>query len=119
MQRVYLDTNVYCRPRDDRTQKRIDREARALEEIAGLKEERKIMIISSDYVKIELEEIEDQEKREDIRNFEGALCDLNFKHSEKAKTLAKEIMKCNVNLLDALHLSASALAKEEIRNTKL
>lgn len=112
MHRIYLDTNVYCRPRDDRLQKRIDREARAFEEIAGLKEEGKVTIVSSDYVKMEVGEIDDEEKREDITNFERVLCDLNFEHGNDSKALAMELVKeCNVRVLDALHISASALAE--------
>ncbi|MFH1773420.1 MAG: PIN domain-containing protein [Methanobacteriota archaeon] len=110
MHRIYLDTNVYCRPRDDRSQGRIDLEAKALEEIARLKEEKKVFIVSSDYVKIEVKEIEDEEKREDVINFERVLCDLNFEHSDEAKTLASKIVRrCSIGVLDALHISAAVL----------
>jgi hypothetical protein len=112
LHRIYLDTNVYCRPRDDRLQKRIDRQAKAFEEIAGLREERKVIIVSSDYVKMELGEIENEEKRKDMTNFERVLCDLNFEHGNDSKDLVMELMKeCNVRLLDALHISATVLTE--------
>jgi len=79
-----------------------------------LKEEGKLIIISSDYVKMELMEIEDEEKREDVMNFERVLSDLNFEHNNEVKLLASEIVeKCNIGILDALHISAAVLTNAE------
>jgi len=114
LQRLYLDTNVYCRPRDDRRQKRIDREAKVLEEIAFLKKRGKVCIITSDYVKLEPEEIDDTEKREDIANIERLLADKAFSHSESAKKLAVTLSeRCKLGILDVFHISAAALSRAE------
>ncbi|MEX2721290.1 MAG: PIN domain-containing protein [Candidatus Wukongarchaeota archaeon] len=79
-----------------------------------MKEEGKLIIISSDYVKMELMEIEDEEKREDVMNFERVLSDLNFEHNNEVKLLASEIVeKCNIGILDALHISAAVLTNAE------
>jgi predicted nucleic acid-binding protein len=114
MLRVYLDTNVYCRPRDDRTQERIEAEALAFEEIAGMKEAGEVVVITSDYVKMELKEIDDPEKREDVMNFERAVADVNYVHSQQSRELALALSKeCGLGILDSLHLAAAALSGAE------
>ena len=55
VERVYLDTNVYCRPFDDQSDRRIQVESNAFIEIADAALHGKIVIISSDYVKFEIE----------------------------------------------------------------
>ncbi len=63
---------------------------------------------------MELMEIEDEEKREDVMNFERVLSDLNFEHNNEVKLLASEIVeKCNIGILDALHISAAVLTNAE------
>ncbi len=68
--------------------------------------------MSSDYVKMELGEIENEEKREDITNFERGLSNLNFEHGPDSKAMAMELMKdCSIGVLDTLHISAAVLAE--------
>jgi hypothetical protein len=46
--RIYLDTCVYCRPFDDQSQDRIEKETKAFIEILKLAEMGKVTIVSSD-----------------------------------------------------------------------
>lgn len=55
VERVYLDTNVYCRPLDDQSDRQIRKESRAFLEIADKALSGEIEIVSSDYVKFEVE----------------------------------------------------------------
>lgn len=106
-ERVYLDTNVYCRPLDDQSDKRIQMELHAFMEIADMALSGKIAIISSDYVKFEVEEILDSVKRKDVKGFEKTLSVANIASSERLIVLAREFSaKCDLNSLDALHVSS-------------
>jgi len=109
-ERVYLDTNVYCRPLDDQSDKRIQIESHTFIEIANIALSGKIEIVTSDYVKFEIEEILDPLKRKDVRGFERNLSSINITSSEQLITLAREFSaECNLNSLDALHVSAACI----------
>jgi len=112
--RVYLDTNVYCRPLDDQTTHRVRSESRAFALIADAALHHEIIIVSSDYVKFEIEKIADPLKRKDVRGFERALCSVNIIRNERLVALATEFRsKCCLNSLDALHVSASCLGEAD------
>ena len=109
-ERVYLDTNVYCRPLDDQSDKRIQIESHTFIEIANIALSGKIEIVTSDYVKFEIEEILDPLKRKDVRGFERNLSSINITGSERLITLARGFSaECNLNSLDALHVSAACI----------
>ena len=65
--RVYLDTNVYCRPLDDQTSHRVRSESRTFTLLADAALHKEIIIVSSDYVKFEIEKVADPLKRKDDR----------------------------------------------------
>jgi predicted nucleic acid-binding protein len=110
--RVYLDTNVYCRPLDDQRDIRIHAETEAFLKIAEGAERGTIEIVSSDYVKLEIEQIKDPLKKKNIRGFERVLCKTNVASSKRLIAIAKEInFKCALNSLDALHLAAACIGK--------
>jgi len=109
---VYLDTNVYCRPLDDQSNSRIHREAEAFLQIVDKAERGRTEIVSSDYVKFEIEQIEDQAKRKNVQSFERILSKTNVTTSKRLISMAKEInVKCRLNALDALHSAAACLGK--------
>jgi hypothetical protein len=56
VERVYLDTSVYCRPLDSQTSRRVRSESRAFMEIVSIALHGEIVIVSSDYVKFEIED---------------------------------------------------------------
>jgi len=115
VERIYLDTNVYCRPLDDQSSRRIRSESQAFLEIADKAFRGEIVIVSSDYVKFEIEQIQDPLKRKDIRGFERTLSSINVQSSRLLIGLAKEFsVRCKVNALDALHISAACLGEADL-----
>lgn len=112
VERVYLDTNVYCRPFDDQNNKRIRTESEAFIEIADAALRDKIVIVSSDYVKFEIERIVDPLKKKDVRGFESTLASVNVVSSRQIISLTRKFYaKCGLNPLDALHVSAACLGR--------
>jgi hypothetical protein len=110
--RVYLDTNIYCRPLDDQSDSRIHEEAEAFLQIVDKAERGKIEIVSSDYVKFEIERIKDPLKRKNTRGFERILSNTNVTSSKRLILIGKEInVKCKLNSLDALHIAAAFIGK--------
>jgi hypothetical protein len=81
-------------------------------EIAEVTLQGEIEIVSSDYVKYEVEQIENPFKRKDVRGFERTLSSLNVASSRQLIALAKELIsRCGLNSLDALHVSAACLGE--------
>jgi predicted nucleic acid-binding protein len=114
VERVYLDTNVYCRPLDNQSDSRIHAESEAFLKIVDAAENGKIEIVSSDYVKFEIEHITDVLKRKDIRGFERTLTNVNVASSKQLTALAKTFAcKCSIGSLDALHLAAACIGKAD------
>lgn len=113
--RIYLDTNVYCRPLDRQTSRRVKLESRAFMEIADAAMRGEIAIVSSDYVKFEIERIKDPLKRKDVRGMERVLSATNIIGNEKLVSLAKAFsFTCNLNALDALHLSTACVGDADL-----
>ena len=70
------------------------------------------MIVSSDYVKFEIEQIKELMKRKNARGFERILSKPNVRSSKRLINLAKEInVKCKLNSLDALHVASACVGK--------
>ena len=63
VERVYLDTNVYCRPLDSQAGRRVKSESRAFMEIVRVALQGEITLVSSDYVRFEIEKIQDSLKK--------------------------------------------------------
>ncbi|MEM2112154.1 MAG: PIN domain-containing protein [Candidatus Bathyarchaeia archaeon] len=114
VERVYLDTNVYCRPFDNQSDKRIRMESNAFIKIADVALRGKIVIVSSDYVKFEIEKILDPLKRKDVRGFERTLASVNVTSVKRVISLARRFSaRCNLNPLDALHVSSACIGKAD------
>lgn len=80
-------------------------------EIADITLRGEIVIVSSDYVKFEIEQILDPLKRKDAKGFERTLSSTNITSNEQLSALAKEFYaKCSLNSLDALHVSAACIS---------
>ena len=110
VERVYLDTNVYCRALDDQSKRRIRLESQAFLEIADVALGGDIVIVSSDYVRFEIERILEPLKRKDVRGFERTLSLANVASSEQVIALARMFCaQCGLNSLDALHVSAACV----------
>jgi len=101
---------VYCRPLDDRSERRVRLESQAFMEIADVALRGDIIIVSSDYVKFEIEQIFDPLKRKDVKGFERTLSLANVTSNEQVVGLARMFSgECGLNSLDALHVSAACL----------
>jgi predicted nucleic acid-binding protein len=112
--RVYLDTNLYCRPLDNQKDRRINSETQAFLKIVNKAENGKITIISSDYVKFEIKQIINPQKRKDVRGFEKTLGEINITSNRKLTALAQEfISKCHLNALDALHIASACIGNAD------
>lgn len=109
---VYLDTNVYCRIFDDQSDKRIQAESLAFMKIADAALHGEIVIVSSDYVKFEIEKILDPLKRKDVRGLERTLTSVNVTGSRQITALARKLVsECGLNPLDALHVSSACIGE--------
>jgi len=114
IERVYLDTNVYCRPFDDQSDKRIRIESKAFIEIADTALRGKTVIVSSDYLKFEIEQIVNPLKRKDVRGFERTLASVNVASNKRIVTLARRFSaECGLNPLDALHVSSACIGRAD------
>jgi len=114
IERVYLDTNIYFRPLDDQSDRRIRAETGAFLKIVDTAETGKIEIVSSDYVKFEIEQIIDPLKRKDVRGFERILSKANVASSRRLTALARAFAsKCNIGSLDALHIAAACVGRAD------
>jgi len=112
VEQVYLDTNVYCRPFDDQSDRRIQAESNAFIEIADVALRGKIVIASSDYVKFEIEKIVDPLKRKGVRGFERTIASVNIASNKRVIALARRVFaECDLNHLDALHVSSACIGK--------
>jgi len=107
-----LDTNVYCKPFDDQRNRRIRTESNAFIEIADAALRGNIVIVSSDYVKFEIEKIVDLLKKKDVRGFERTLASVSVVSDKRVISLARKFSaKCGSNSLDALHVSSACIGK--------
>jgi len=114
-ERIYLDTNVYCRPLDDQSDTRTRRETTAFLEIAERAPYDGIQIVSSDYVRFEIEQVQNPLKRRDIRGFERTLSVTSIKTDHLIRSLARDLTaSCRINALDALHLSAACIGEAQV-----
>ncbi|MCW4002932.1 MAG: PIN domain-containing protein [Candidatus Bathyarchaeota archaeon] len=112
--RIYLDTNLYCRPLDNQKDMRIKSETQAFLEMVNKAENGKITIISSNYVKFEIKQIINPQKRKDVQSFEKTLSKTNITSNKKLTTLAQEfISKCHLNALDALHTASACIGNAD------
>ena len=110
--RIYLDTNVYCRPLDDQRDNRIHKETLAFLQIVDNVERGTMVIVSSDYVKFEIEQIRESSERKNVRGFERILSKTNVTSSKRLIIIGNEInVKCKLNSLDALHSAAAFIGK--------
>ena len=109
--KIYFDTCVYCRPFDDQSQERIEKETEAFAKILKLAELGKATIVSSDVLIDELEEIVDPRKSVEVIEF-MTICEEYVVLSEEIIKLARGIEdKCGITGADALHIASSAETK--------
>jgi predicted nucleic acid-binding protein len=104
MPKVYLDTNVWCRPFDAQTQDKIRKETEAFFEILeGAYYQKKYVIIGSLILEDEIEQIKGREKRGAVKAIAGMF--VAQKTGKFSKSLQKEIKALGLKDKDAMHLA--------------
>ena len=103
--KIYLDSCCLNRPFDDLTQIKIHEEAEAVKKILELAKAGKLVNISSQFVKYELESIKSQEKRDKVLDFYQ--CDVYYTLSEHIADLSKYYQTFNLKTFDSLHLATA------------
>ena len=106
---IYLDTNVYARPFDDQNQKKIRNETNAFLRIVDWIKNGSLILLGSDILKFEVENVLDSEKHHPIKDY----LDLGAKHCESSEdvlNLGKRLQnECWVRARDALHIASAML----------
>ncbi|MFQ6076015.1 MAG: type II toxin-antitoxin system VapC family toxin [Candidatus Bathyarchaeia archaeon] len=111
--RLYLDTNVLCRPFDDQTQARIREESEAFVRILEMVERHTATLISSDLLLLEVEIIRDLRKRERARCY-LELCSEHVSTHEEIRGLAEKLERlCGLVGRDAYHVSSACYSNAE------
>jgi len=85
---IYLDTNVYSRPFDDQTNEKIHAEANAFLKILAKVKAGTLELLSSDILKLEVDEVLDKKNRLKIISY-LEWCNDHINSSEEVLKLAK------------------------------
>ena len=110
--KVYLDNCCYNRPYDEQRQMRVILEAQAKLFIQRLIVEKKLELVVSYVSRYENSFNPEIERREAINNFfRNAAIYIGREWEDRAKTMAREIMKMRINYNDALHIACSIIAE--------
>ena len=104
---IYLDCCCFNRPFDDLTQAKIHAEAEAVKKIMELVEAGKVINVSSQFVKYELENIKLQDKRDKVLDFYR--CDVYHVLTEHIANLAKFYQTFKLKTFDSLHLATAEI----------
>lgn len=104
---IYCDTNVYCRPLDDQSQRRIKTETDAFLEILERVERKEIILISSDILVAEVKRITDGSKRQLVELY-VARCSRHIPASLEIARTSHELVKwCQLKPKDAFHVASA------------
>jgi len=110
---VYLDTNVYSRPFDDQTQADIQAEANAFIEIMAEVKKGRLMLLCSDILEFEVNNILSAEKCAKVCEY-LSLCAEHIDNTEALLTVGKHIQSdCSIRARDALHVASAMVGNAE------
>ena len=105
-----LDTNVFCRPLDDLTDKNVELEAKCAKEIFDFARNKTITIFTSEILFYEINFIEEKDKRELVfhlaKNVDNRMIVIN----SDIETLADNLNAYVKDYADCLHISSAALS---------
>ena len=111
--KVYLDVCCLNRPFDDLTQERIKLESEAINMILNYCKNSLLILINSDAIEFETTKNIDKFKNEQVRNI-LSLASIYINSNEIIESRAKDLMKLNFKLYDALHLAFAEAAEADI-----
>jgi predicted nucleic acid-binding protein len=106
--KIYLDACCFCRPFDDLTQTRNYVESEAILALVKMATASEWVIASSEMIDIELIQISDIEKFDNVVDFYGKANDF-LVITDEIKQCASEFQKHSIKTYDSIHL---ALAEE-------
>ena len=113
--RIYLDNCCYNRPYDDKTEKRVHDEAKAIFKIINnTKKSSADIILGSDILQTEIESIKNATKLESVMIMYEQTVSQNIELTEEVEKIADSIVaKSNIHQMDALHLASAIVGKAE------
>jgi predicted nucleic acid-binding protein len=113
--KLYLDTCCYNRPYDDQTQERIHLEGEAILAIINKREQNNDEIIGSLVLDFEMEQIENIEKQEKVKNFYIQTIDKKIDYNVNILKRVKELSdQTKIRTFDRFHLSFAENAKVDV-----
>ena len=111
MKRIMLNTNVYCRPFDNLTNKNIKEEAESADFIFSLAHQNMVDLISSDVLYEEVDLIEDKAKNESVYYLIKSVEKERVTTNETVIELADAMNKIIKDYNDCLHIGFAVIGK--------
>ncbi|MDR0628886.1 MAG: hypothetical protein LBG24_04485 [Treponema sp.] len=113
--KLYLDNCCYNRPYDDQTQERIHLEGEAVLAIINKYKQNDNEIIGSPVLDMEIEQIRNIEKQEEVRNFYEETINRKIGYNLDILKCVKELSEqSNIRTLDRFHLSFAEYAEVDV-----
>ncbi len=105
MERVYLDTCVWCRPFDETKEKRVIEEAGALHSILAMADRNEIKIIGSSVLLFEISMIDTFEKKCAVKTLVEISISSFIKITREVEEIAERIIDtCGIDPMDSAHI---------------
>ena len=111
MERIMLNTNVFCRPFDDLANDAVKEEAKSAERIFSLARQGKIDIISSDVLFEEVDLIDNRTKKDFVYYLIENVEKERISTNEKIILLADSLNEMITDYNDCLHIAFAATGK--------
>lgn len=108
--KIYLDCCCLQRPFDDKSQPRIAVEAESILVVLALCESDHLMLISSEALLLEIDQIPDQIRKEDAMEILN-LAKKTVELTPEIETLARNFEAYGIKTLDALHLASASFSR--------
>lgn len=112
--RIYLDVCCLSRPFDDQRQARIHLESEAVLLVIDKVAEEKGIVVSSEAIEVELENIPDKYKQKLVQDFVEEMKSEYVEYSSEIIRRAKELCSFGLGNMDALHISCAERAKVDV-----
>ena len=106
--RIMLNTNVFCRPLDNFTDKNVELEAKCAKEILDFAHSKTISILTSEILFYEFNLIEEKEKRELVFHLAKNVENYMVVIDSDIEKLAEEIQIFVKDYADCLHIASAA-----------
>ena len=110
MVNVMLNTNVYCRPLDDLTDKNVELQAKCAKQIFGLANSERISIFTSEILFYEINLIDEKSKREVVFHLAKDVENRLIATDSDIEKLADELKVFIRDYADCLHMASAAVS---------